>query len=94
VHRENFVQFDFIWFLAFLAPCFRNEDFACDHGPAVFQAALLRMVPLGGSAAHSRYWSAIYRVQTQVEESDGMKPGQAVLGLDLESLEKIEIRAV
>jgi hypothetical protein len=48
VHRENFVQFDFIRFLAFLAPCFRNEDFACDHGHAVFQAALLRMVQLGG----------------------------------------------
>ena len=51
------------------------------------------MVQPVGRDPDSRAQTTDHRVQTQVEETDGKKTGPAVLVLDLESLERMEIRA-
>ena len=73
VLRENSVPTDSVGFLGFWTPCFRHEDFACDHGRAVPQSGHLLVVQSGGRAADPRTQTATHRVQAQVEETNAKK---------------------
>jgi len=93
VLRENPVPIDFIGFLCSWASCCRHADSAHDGGRTVSHVDRFRLVQQDGMDPDSRAQTAAGRVQAQVEETDDRKPGPAVLVLDLESLERMEIRA-
>jgi RNase adaptor protein for sRNA GlmZ degradation len=93
VLHENSIPIDFIGFLGSLAPCFRYEDPARGAGHTVSQSARLHMVQPVVSDPDSCAQTTARRVKAQVEETDDKKPGPDVLVLDLESLEKMEIRS-